>query len=135
MKIYRIILFLFAFLTVQCSNTDRKPTYLENLISKKSQAEKVYITHNQVKTTTDGLLTNENYILVELYNPKILLDVKFNDRVFKNKCNELSDYILDSIRFQPKIDYDELRLKIIEIHGFSIFKTEEPTVLSYKSRN
>lgn len=124
MKNTHLYLLTIILLFQGCKN-DRTPNELEQIIINKSQSDDVIITLNNNSKTTNGITTYENFILVELDKPKYLLDVKFNQKIYKDRCNELVNYLLDSITYDPSWKFDEFRLKIIESHNFLIFKDEK----------
>jgi hypothetical protein len=98
MNMRQIVLFLFTLviLLVQCKDDTIPPTEIEKFLANRYQSDKVVLTHNKVKTTTDGLSTYENFLLIELYNPKAIIETKFNSRILNNNCEEISNFLQES---------------------------------------
>ena len=129
-----IFLIAFILLFTQCKEDLRPPTEIENYLANRYQSDKVVLTHNKVNTTTDGISTYENFLLIELYNPKSIIETKFNDRILNINCEEISNFLQDSIKFPAELDYQDLKVKIIDKKGFFVFKSEEVTERSYKRK-
>jgi hypothetical protein len=136
MNMRQIVLFLFTLviLLVQCKDDTIPPTEIEKFLANRYQSDKVVLTHNKVKTTTDGLSTYENFLLIELYNPKAIIETKFNSRILNNNCEEISNFLQDSIKFSTELDYLDLKIKIIDQKGFFVFKSEEVLERIYRRK-
>lgn len=130
-------LFLIAFILLftQCKEELRPPTEIEKYLANRYQSDKVVLTQNKVNTTTDGISVYENFLLIELYNPKSIIETKFNDRILNINCEEISNFLQDSIKFPTELDYQDLKVKIIDKRGFWMFKSEEVTERCYKRKN
>lgn len=131
-----VLLFLIvvAVLTVQCSKETRVPNDLEKYLIKRLQAKDVSISVIQSSTTSDGMTTSENYLLVTIDKPKQILGTKFNQRLYNENCMVLSNFLIDSVKFDPQWTFDEVRLKIIEKDKFLIFTDEKYDIKSYRVR-
>ena len=130
------VLFLFALvlLFIQCKEDPRPPSDIEKYLAIRYQSDKVVLTHHEVNTTTDGISTYENFLLIELYNPKAIIATKFNERILKNNCEEISNYLQDSIEFPPDLEYQDLKIRIIDKKGFFVFKSEKVSEHIYKRK-
>ena len=127
-------LFLIFFIVIGCTKGKRIPSQGESVLIKKMNAEDVQITINQTQTTTDGILTNkENFLLVELDKPQVLLKARDNESLYRMQCDSLKNYILDSLSFDPPVNVEEIRFKIIEKHKFFIFTDEVFEMIIYKN--
>ena len=129
-----LLLFIMAFTSFQCSKKSRVPNELESYLIKRLQAENVSVSIIQTSTTTDSMTSYEKYLLVEVDKPKKILETKFNERIYNNDCLTLSNFLIDSVKFDPKWKFDEVRLKIIEKNKFLIFTDEIFDIKTYRVR-
>ena len=129
-----LLLFIMAITSFQCSKETRVPNELESYLIKRLQADDVSVSIIQTSTTTDGMTSFEKYLLVEVDKPKKILETKLNERIYNNDCLTLSNFLMDSVKFDPKWKFDELRLKIIEKNKFLIFTDEIFDIKTYRVR-
>jgi len=134
MKKHILLLILISgLISTQCKKETRTPNELETILIKRFQAKDVRVSYNQITTTTNGQVSYENFLLVELDKPKKLLDIKFNEKIYNNQCEELKKFLVDSIRYDSTWRFSELRLKIIESNKFFIFTEEKSEVKIYNA--
>lgn len=126
------LIIIVAFSSFQCSSEKRTPNNLESYLIKKLDAKDVTIIINNRSILSNGTTTQEKFLFVELDKPKVLLDVKYNERIYNNYCNILRNYLLDSVKFDTPLEFDELRLKIIETDKFFIFTDEKYDLKTYR---
>lgn len=131
-KLNGIFLIAFILLFTQCKEELSPPTEFEKSLADKYQSDKVVLTHKKVTTTTNGFSTYENFLSIELYNPKYIIETKFNNRLLNINCQGISNFLQDSIVLSPKPDCEDLKVRIIDERGFFIFKSEEVIERSYK---
>lgn len=129
-----LLLIIVAFISMQCSKETRVPNDLEKYLIKRLQAEDVAVSIIQTSTTSNGMTSYEKYLLVEIDKPKQILATKFNERIYNNNCLNLSNFLIDSVKFDPQWTFDEVRLKIIEKNKFLIFTDEKYDIKSYRVR-
>jgi len=131
-KIKLTRLFFLILLLIGCSKEKRMPSEGEALLMKRLNAEDVCITINQTQTTSDGIVTNkESFLLVELDKPQVLLKAKGNEAIYKEQCDNLKNFILDSLSLNSAMKFDEIRFKIIEKHKIFIFTDELFEIITY----
>lgn len=129
-----LLLITIAFLSIQCSKETRVPSDLETYLIKRLQADDVSVSIIQTSTTTNGLTSSENYLLVAVNKPKKILETKYNERIYNDYCMTLSNFLIDSVKFDPQWTFDEVRLKIIEKNKFFIFTDEKFDIKTYRVR-
>jgi hypothetical protein len=102
-------------------------------MAEKLKAERVELFHRSSTTKTDGRLTaSENYLLFDIYNSEVLTEIKHNERLLNEKCQELADYVLNLQSLSELPKFNEFRIDITETHGFAIFKTKTTKTIRYK---
>lgn len=135
MSYFKLYIFLII-TTLSCQSSDNKTRYseVESILITKTQAEDVSMTIINKSSTLEGLTTYEDYLQVELYKPKLLLDIKFNQRIYKERRDQLVSFLLDSLTYDSNFKFDELRLRIIEKERFLIFRAEKSYTETFKIR-
>lgn len=129
----RLLRHIFLIILFSCSSDVEPMNEWETQMADKLKAERVELFHRSSTTKTDGRLTaSENYLLFDIYNSKVLTEIKHNDRLFNEKCQELADYILSLQSLSDLPDFNEFRIDINETRGFSIFKTKTTKAITYK---
>ena len=132
-RLMRLIGLILLLILYSCSSDIEAMNDWENQMADKLKAERVELFHRSSTTKTDGRLTaSENYLLFDIYNSKVLTDIKHNDRLLNEKCQELADYILSLESLSDLPDFNEFRIDINETRGFSIFKTKTTKTITYK---
>lgn len=127
-------LVLSFFITSCSSNNSVEPTGLEKILIQRLKADNVTVEYNNVKTTTNGNTTTENFLLVSIYNSERFNKIKHNQRILKKESKRLVNYLLDSIQFDPPVEFEELRLEYVDNYGFFIFSKKNTTTISYQVR-
>lgn len=108
---------------------------IEKQISSKLEAESVELYHQASRKTTNGISSGtRSYLELDVYDSKILASVKDNELLLNEKCNEIKNIILNlpTLSLYPR--FTQIRIGIIETHGFLIFKSKTSNILTYDIR-
>lgn len=129
----QLMIILTAFVLIQCSDQEpqRESIGLEKLLMKRLSAENVTVEHTEMTKITDGIPTFETYLLVSIHNSETFKRIKNNERIVKRDTKALAEYLLDSIQYNPSLEFEKLKLEFIEESGFAIFNKKNTTTFSY----
>jgi hypothetical protein len=107
-------LILIAAILFSCNGNDKPMDEFEQHLANKVNAEHVTASQKHTEEKTNGKITStRDFLHIELDNPQYLVGVKHNQRVFKKECENLANYLMDSVQWKT-IDFNEIQIDVIE---------------------
>jgi hypothetical protein len=120
---------------VSCSGKVEEMDVWESEVAEKFKADRVELYHRNTATSTDGRFTGaESYLELDVYNSEVITEIQHNDRLLKKKCDEIKDLVLSVPTLDAYGEFNEIRLGLVETHGFGIFKSEKTNTITYRIR-
>jgi hypothetical protein len=107
----------------------------EKQVAQVLKSERIELYHKNTSTTTNGRPTGaESYLQLDIYNSEVIKEIAHNKRLMSKKCDEIKDIVLNVPTLSQYPDFNELRLRIIETHGFFIFSSNKENTVTYRVR-
>lgn len=121
-----LILLLLATTMTSCSEQTENMDEWERQVAEQLEAERVSLYHHGSTTTTNGKLTgSENYLALDIYNSKVLDEIKGNDRLLNEQCEKIKDAVMALPELDAFPTFNKFQIGLIETHGFGIFKSKK----------
>ncbi|WP_059066932.1 hypothetical protein [Solirubrum puertoriconensis] len=131
MKLFKI--FLLSLIVISCSDKVEPMDDWESEVADSIKADRVDLYHLSTTTTTDGQSSGEeSYLELAIYNSKTLNSIKDDNRLYSQKCDSIVNNILGSSVVDIYPEFREIRMKIVENNGFSIFGYYNTTTITFK---
>ncbi|TPE44502.1 hypothetical protein [Pontibacter mangrovi] len=129
-----LILLGVVFSLVSCSDEQSNQDEGELLLSKRLGAEEVQMSFNYKHSAgNDEFILQESYLSIDVCNSAKINKIKHNERLFQREAEKLKSLVVDSMKFEPQMEYDELRINFIDRKDFLFFKKEDTKTVTYHS--